>query len=76
MSVNLLPYTIIAEAHVNKWDNALQTAVPGWEVTARWNDTGTIIPVFVPDTADLVTGADQLIRHMGAQIDKLRGATE
>jgi hypothetical protein len=33
--------------------------------------TGTIIPVFVPDAADLVSTADLLIRQQGAQIDAL-----
>ncbi len=66
------PYQIVAENHVNQWDNGLQTTVPGWKVTALWLATQTIIPVFVPDTADLVQGADALIRAKGAEIDKLR----
>jgi hypothetical protein len=66
------PYAIISTpVHENRWNEQLQTVESGWKVTAQWLATGTIIPVFVPDAADLVTTADLLIRQQGAQIDAL-----
>lgn len=66
------PYEIVgAPIHQNQWDEALQAVVPGWTVRARWFANGAIIPVFVPDTADLASTADLLIRHEGAQLDAL-----
>ena len=67
------PYSILTETHENRWNEQLQTVQSGWKVTAQWLDTGTIIPVFVPDSADLVSTADALIRQQGAQIDALHG---
>ena len=66
------PYTIVGTPiHQVQWSEELQENVPGWLVRGRWNKTGTIIPVFVPDTADLPSTADTLIRAQGAQIDTL-----
>lgn len=59
---------------MNQWDEGLQQVVPGWKLQARWTSTGTIIPVFVSDTLDLVSTADTLIRFQGAQIDALHAA--
>ena len=72
MSAAVKPYQVVSENHTVTWDVGLQQSVPGWEVKAVWLATNTIIPVFVPDTADLVAGTDQLVRAKGAEIDKLR----
>lgn len=73
MSTDDAPYQIVSQVHVAKWDDELRTTVPGWEVTARWLQPRAIIPVFVPDTADLVQGADILIRAQGADLRRLHG---
>lgn len=66
------PYQIVGTpVHVNQWSDALQQVQSGWQVTAQWIATGTIIRVFVPDTADLPSTADTLIRQQGAQLDAL-----
>jgi len=66
------PYQLVgAPIHQNQWDPAVQAVVSGWTVRARWLSTGAIIPVFVPDTDDLVSTADTLIRFTGAQLDAL-----
>lgn len=66
------PYVIIGTpVHVNQWSDALQQVQSGWQVTAQWLATGTIIRVFVPDSADLPSTADSLIRSQGAQLDAL-----
>lgn len=57
--------------HVSQWVEDQQKVIPGWKVLGRWNSTGTIIPVFVPDTSDLPLTSDALIRYQGAQLDKL-----
>jgi len=68
------PYVIIgAPVHQDRWVEEQQSVVSGWEVKARWLKNGSIIPVFVPDTADLVSTADLLIRHYGDQLDQLGG---
>lgn len=67
------PYVIIGRPiHENRWVEELQAVVPGWAVKARWLATGAIVPVFVPDEADLVQTTDQLVRHYGAQLDTLQ----
>lgn len=66
------PYAIIGTpVHENQWSDALQQVQSGWRVTAQWLATGTVIRVFVPDTADLPSTADSLIRAQGAQLDAL-----
>lgn len=71
-STQAKPYQFVgAPVHQNQWDPALQAVVSGWKVTARWLANGAIIPVFVPDTQDLVSTADTLIRFQGAQLDQL-----
>lgn len=66
------PYRIVSETHEAKWDNQLQQTVEGWTVKALWISTQTIIPVFVPDTHDLVKGVEQLVLAKGAELDALR----
>lgn len=75
MSAAEKPYRVVSSPQINQWDNGLQTTVRGTEVTALWLPTQTYIKVFVPDTADLVSGADVLIRARGAELDKLHSAT-
>lgn len=68
------PYVILGTPiHENRWVEESQAVVSGWAVRAKWLQTGTVIPVFVPDSADLVQTSDQLIRHYGAQLDTLHG---
>jgi hypothetical protein len=43
-------YTILQpQRHLNDVDPDTGEIVPGWQVRARDTDTGTIVPVFVPD---------------------------
>lgn len=66
------PYQVVGTpVHMNQWSEALQQVQSGWQVTAQWLATGTIIRVFVPESADLPSTADTLIRQQGAQIDAL-----
>lgn len=64
-------YRIVSRVHVNKWDDALQQAVPGWDVRALWVRTGTVLPVFVPDTQYTPENIDQLVRAAGAKDDAI-----
>lgn len=69
-------YRILSRVHVNRWDDGLQTTVPGWEIKALWLATGTILPVFVPDASYSAQTVDALIRAAGAldsQIHSLGG---
>lgn len=59
-------YTIISRVHVAQWDNDLQEVVPGWSFKVRWNATGTILPVFVPDQIYTAENLDKLVRAAGA----------
>lgn len=68
------PYRVVTENHVIHYDVALQESIPGWEVKALWLATGTIIPVFVPDSNDLNAGVDLLVRAKGEEIDRLRSS--
>lgn len=66
------PYVIVGTpVNVNEWSQTLQQVQKGWQVTAQWKATGTIVRVFVPESADLPSTADQLIRYQGAQLDAL-----
>lgn len=66
------PYAILGTpVHMNQWSDDLQQTVPGNQVRAKWLATGGVIVVFVPDTADLPSTADSLIRFQGAQLDQL-----
>ncbi len=66
------PYVIVGPPiHENRWVEELQQVVPGKLVRARWLADNGIIPVFVPDSDDLVATADQLIRFEGEQHDRL-----
>jgi hypothetical protein len=66
-------YAIISRVHVNRWDEELQRAVPGWDIKARWNRTATILPVFVPDAAYTAQNVDALIRAGGAKDEQIHG---
>lgn len=66
------PYQLVgAPIHRSQWDEGLQRVIPGWAVTARWLANGSVIHVFVPDTADLAATSDALIRFQGQQLDDL-----
>jgi hypothetical protein len=71
MSDTPTAYRIVSRLHVNQWDNALQQAVAGWQVKALWLKTGTILPVFVPDSAFTAENVDALIRSAGATDDAI-----
>lgn len=64
-------YAIISRVHVNRWDDDLQRAVPGWDIKARWNATGTILPVFIPDAAYTAANVDTFIRAAGAKDEQI-----
>lgn len=64
-------YRIIQRNHVSQWNDQLQQAVPGWDIRALWVKTGTILPVFVPDTVFTPENVDQLIRDAGAVDDRV-----
>lgn len=69
-------YRIVSRVHVNQWSNELQQAVPGWDIRALWVSTGTVLPVFVPDSQYTAENVDAFVRHAGAiddQIHKLGG---
>lgn len=59
-------YTIIDRNHENVWSDDLNRAVPSWIVKARWNATGTVLPVVLPDTHYDATNVDKAIRAAGA----------
>jgi hypothetical protein len=59
-------YVIVQRNHVAQWSDALQQAVPGWDLRVQWVKTGTILPVFVPDTVYTPENIDTLIRAAGA----------
>lgn len=64
-------YRIVMRAHVNRWDDDLQTAVPGWEIKARWVSTGAVLPVFLPDASYTADNVDTLIRAAGARDEEV-----
>lgn len=64
-------YRIVSRVHVNQWNDQLQAAVPGWDIRALWISTGTILPVFVPDTQYTPENVDQLVRHAGELDDRM-----
>lgn len=66
-----LPYQIVSVVQHPEWNEGLQTTVQGSTVKAIWLATNSVVSVFVPATADLVQGSDQLIRARGAQLDQL-----
>lgn len=59
-------YRIISRVHVSQWDDQLQEAVPGWSLKVLWISTGTVLPVFVPDTSYTPDNIDRLTRAAGA----------
>lgn len=66
-------YRIVQRNHVNQWSNELQTAVPGWDIRALWISTGTVLPVFVPDSQYTADNVDKMIRHAGAIDEQIHG---
>jgi hypothetical protein len=63
MSTNT--YTVIDTIQRNAWNDQLQQAQEGWQVRARWEATGTLLSVFVPDAAYNPTNVDAAIRQAG-----------
>lgn len=62
-------YTWIAKVQINKWDEALQVAVEGWQLDVRWTRSGTILRVFVPLAQYNAANVDSIIRQAGATDD-------
>ena len=60
-------YTLVSRVRVNRWNHDLQRAEEGWNVTARWTATGTLLPVFVPLAQYVPDKVDALIRAAGAK---------
>lgn len=71
MSDSPTAYRIVSRVHVNRWDEALQAAVAGWDIRALWVKTGTVIPVFVPDASYTAENVDALVRIAGAKDDQI-----
>jgi hypothetical protein len=42
-------YAVLSQVHSTWWDAALQTATEGWIVTIQDRQTGTVIPLKIPD---------------------------
>lgn len=68
-----VPYQITQVIHMDKWMQGQQDTVSGRQVKALWIPTQDYITVFVPDSADFVPAADQLIRAQGEQLNELYG---
>lgn len=66
MSSTPTVYRIVQRNHVAQWSDQLQQAVPGWDLRVLWASTGTILPVFVPDTVYTPDNIDRMIRDAGA----------
>lgn len=64
-------YTILSRTHIDKYDPNVQTVVSGWQLKAQWANTGTILSVFVPDSAYTEDGVDAVIRAQGALDDRI-----
>lgn len=73
MTEQTTAYRIVSRVHVNRWDDGLQAAVPGWDVRALWIKTGTVLPVFVPDASYTPENVDALIRNAGAVDERIHG---
>lgn len=73
MSTPQRDYQRISAVHVSRFDQALQEVVPGWELKYRWNRTGTIIPLFVPDAYYTPEQVDALVRQAGAVDEQMAG---
>lgn len=58
-------YRIIQRNHVSQWNEQLQQAVPGWDLRVLWAKTGTVLPVFVPDTIYTAENVDRMVRDAG-----------
>lgn len=61
-------YTITKRVHRNKWMEATQTAVPGWDFTVHDSVTGAYVPVFVDDAHFTAENMDAAIREALAPI--------
>lgn len=66
-------YSITSRVQTTKWDPEKQEAVEGWEITARWASTGTLLRVFVPLAVYNPTEVDSRIVQAG-QLDERIGA--
>jgi hypothetical protein len=64
-------YRIIQRLHVNQWSDDLGRAVPGWEIKALWNKTGTVLPIFLPDSSYTAENVDTLLRAAGARDEQI-----
>ena len=67
-----LPYQLVgAPIEVNRYDQAVQRVVTGYEVQAQWIENGTVVTVFVPEGQPLAATVDTLVRAKGAELDAL-----
>lgn len=64
-------YRILSRVQLNRYDQALQQAVEGWEIQARWTRTGTVLKVFVPLDTYNVANVDAAIRQAGGMDDQI-----
>lgn len=61
-------YQVIATVQVNRFNQALQQAESGTEVTAHWLNPDTYVKVFVKDGYVNADNIDRLIRAKGAEL--------
>lgn len=64
-------YTVLSQVPVNRWIPELQEAREGYDVTARWLSTGTVVKVFVPRESYNGTNVDAAIRTEGYKHDEV-----
>lgn len=57
---------------VNYFDNTLQRVVAGYEVQAKWLNTGTVVTVRVPGDGDVAAAVDAAIRTQGIKLDAIK----
>jgi hypothetical protein len=61
-------YQVISQVYAPKWIEELQRAVAGWTVTVRDNVTGTVVPVFVPESSYTVDGVRTYVEQALAPV--------
>lgn len=61
-------YTITKRVHRNKWIEAIQAAVEGWDFTIHDSVTGAYVQVFLDDAHFTAENMDKAIREALAPI--------
>lgn len=71
MSTPDFPYLRVAVTHLNKWDEATQRAIPGFEYTVRNTVTGDVAPVFVDDAHNTEANYRLAVAHVFAPLNAI-----